>query len=361
MPTKLPGTHQFINPRSIPKDRDVCIISTMGAAVRIAGIAFAIATVLFGINLVISGSQAISPLVARAHNPFLGLALGIVLTAVIQSSSATTALTVTAVGGGLIPLEAAVPIIMGANIGTTFTPFLVAFSFFRNQDQYQRAIHTAGMHMWFNVSLVALLLPLELLAHPFQHFSHLDTITPPTNHSPLVFNPTFSLICGAFLILISVRIIAALLNTLMATTTHTLMERAPGRSFSLGVLVGTLITMMVQASTVTICSLLAFTVTRPIRQRDALALIVGANVGTTLLSLIVAFYLNTAAVQAALIHLFFNLIGAIALLCFPALRTLLLYAGTLNSRIAQLGYALSFFFLLSSYIIAPAIFILAAS
>ncbi|MCF4007246.1 Na/Pi symporter [Corynebacterium uropygiale] len=368
MSSPSPGTHQFINPRRIPEDRDAVVISGLGAALRIGGLILAILAVLLGLNLIVSGvedlgTQHFASLLEKAHNPIVGLAVGILITAVVQSSSASTALTVTAVGAGVIPLPAAVPVIMGANIGTTFTASLVAFSYADDREQFRRAVHTAGMHMWFNLLLVAMLLPLELLAQPLQRLTRLivdsDDLSDHTAHGLHLLDPVSSVILGALLILIAVRLISTLLRTLMATTTRTILRRHSRRQFSLSVLAGMLVTIAVQASTVTVCSLLPFTASRTMRQREALGVITGANVGTTLLALIIAIIapssLGGVAFQAALIHLAFNLVGAVLLLLIRPLRSVLLRLGTLNSHVADAGYVVSFIGLIAGYIILPAI------
>lgn len=366
MSSPSPGTHQFINPRRIPKEQDVVVISGLGAAVRIGGLVLAILAVLLGLNLIVSGvedlgTQQFSTLLEKAHHPVVGLAVGILITAVIQSSSATTALTVTAVGAGVIPLPAAIPVIMGANVGTTFTASLVAFSYIDNREQFRRAVRTAGMHMWFNLLLVGVLLPLELIAQPLQRITRVlvssKDLTEHSAHGLHLLNPVSNVIAGSLLILVSVRAISMLLRTLMATTTRTILRRHSRRQFGLSVLAGMLITIAVQASTVTVCSLLSFTASRTMRQREALGVIAGANVGTTLLTLIIALVspasLGGVALQAALVHLGFNLVGAVMLLIVRPLRGMVLRLGALNTRIADAGYAVSFVGLIVGYIVLP--------
>ena len=89
--------------------------------------------------------------------------MGILATVLVQSSSVTTVTIVGLVGSGIVPVEQAIPMIMGANIGTTVTNTLVALANLRNTEGFRRAFTAATMHDFFNVIAVAILLPLELL------------------------------------------------------------------------------------------------------------------------------------------------------------------------------------------------------
>ncbi len=104
-----------------------------------------------------------------AQNPFVGLLLGILVTSIVQSSSTTTALVVALVAGGAfgedhaaaIPL--AIPVIMGANVGTSVTNLLVSMAHVANRREFERAFSCAVVHDFFNLLSVAIFLPLEIL------------------------------------------------------------------------------------------------------------------------------------------------------------------------------------------------------
>ncbi len=103
-----------------------------------------------------------------AHNPFVGLFMGILITAVIQSSSTTSSLVVGLVAGGALgdnPAEAismAIPIIMGANIGTSVTNTIVSLAHIGRPEEFRRAFSTAIVHDFFNVMAVIIFFPLQL-------------------------------------------------------------------------------------------------------------------------------------------------------------------------------------------------------
>ena len=96
-----------------------------------------------------------------ASNPVMGLIIGMVCTALIQSSSTVTSIIVGMVAGGL-PITIAIPMMMGANIGTSITNTLVSLGHVAKKDEFQRAFNAATIHDFFNVLSVLIFLPLEM-------------------------------------------------------------------------------------------------------------------------------------------------------------------------------------------------------
>ncbi len=94
-------------------------------------------------------------------NPFTGLFIGLLITAMLQSSSTTTSLVVALVASGSITLQSAVPIIMGANIGTTITSTIVSLGFISKKKEFRRAVAAGTYHDFFNILTAAILFPLE--------------------------------------------------------------------------------------------------------------------------------------------------------------------------------------------------------
>src|SRR6056297_434502 len=137
----------------------LALIYLLLAAVSIIGDGFQIAT----------GGTAVQ-LFEFASNPLIALMVGIVATASIQSSSTVTSIIVGLVAGGL-PLSMAIPMIMGANIGTSLTSTIVSLGHVRNGEEFERAFSAATVHDSFNVLAVLLLFPIELLFHPLENIS----------------------------------------------------------------------------------------------------------------------------------------------------------------------------------------------
>ncbi|NMT50832.1 Na/Pi symporter, partial [Vibrio parahaemolyticus] len=106
-----------------------------------------------------------------AAHPVAGLMIGLVATALIQSSSTVTSIIVGLVAGGL-PVETAIPMVMGANIGTTVTNTLVSLGHVRCKEEFKRAFASATIHDFFNLLAVAIFLPLEMMFGILEKVSH---------------------------------------------------------------------------------------------------------------------------------------------------------------------------------------------
>ncbi|MCH7991834.1 MAG: Na/Pi symporter, partial [Gemmatimonadetes bacterium] len=124
---------------------------------------------LIGVNGLGAGFRALGEGVldsffAATENPFIGLMVGILATTLVQSSSVTTAMIVGLVAAPLnpIPIEHAVPMIMGANIGTTVTNTIASLAHIGRREEFRRAFAVATVHDFFNYLAVLVLLPLEL-------------------------------------------------------------------------------------------------------------------------------------------------------------------------------------------------------
>jgi sodium-dependent phosphate cotransporter len=132
-----------------------------------AQVFFALLLFIFAIDLLtvgvgnINGGIALEILNAT-KNPFISLFIGLLVTALIQSSSTVTASLVAIVASGNLTLQQAVPIVLGANIGTTLTSTLVSLSYLMNNKEFRRALSAGICHDIFNILTVILLLPLEI-------------------------------------------------------------------------------------------------------------------------------------------------------------------------------------------------------
>lgn len=108
------------------------------------------------------GGDFVDQVFSSVANPIAGLAAGVLATVLVQSSSVSTATIVGLVGSGVLPVEYAVPMVMGANIGTTVTNTLASLGHVRQSAYFERALAAASMHDYFNILSVAVLLPLEI-------------------------------------------------------------------------------------------------------------------------------------------------------------------------------------------------------
>ena len=108
------------------------------------------------------GAEYTDQLFQSISSPFAGLLVGTLATVLVQSSSVTTATIVGLVGSGFLSLEYAIPMVMGANIGTTVTNTLVSFGHVRREQEFKRAFAASTMHDFFNLIAVLALFPLQL-------------------------------------------------------------------------------------------------------------------------------------------------------------------------------------------------------
>lgn len=105
------------------------------------------------------------------QNPLIGLMVGVITTVVFQSSGAVTSVLVTIVGSGVLTVRQAIPIIMGANLGTSVTNTVVSLIVYRKKQNFEIAMTAGIVHDMYNMMSVVFMLPLELLFHPLEYSS----------------------------------------------------------------------------------------------------------------------------------------------------------------------------------------------
>ena len=252
---------------------------------------------LYGMNLMSSGLQKAAGnklrnfLSAMTSNPFKGVLTGIGITSVIQSSSATTVMVVSFVNAGLLTLAQAISVIMGANIGTTVTAWLVSW-------------------LGFKADISILAVPLMALGFIFS-ISKKDQRR---NISELIVG--FSLLfLGLSLMKNSVPDLSSNPEVL------SFIQGWQGHGFGsviIFLVFGTVLTLVLQSSSATMALTLIILNMGWIRFDMACAMVLGENIGTTITANIAAAVGNPSAKRAALAHTVFNLFGVIwALILFP--------------------------------------------
>ena len=125
--------------------------------------AFFLSIALIGDSFQFFGQGFAEGLLTTTANPFVGIFIGILATSLVQSSSTTTSMTVGLVAGGALTVEGAIPIIIGANIGTSVTNTLVSMGHISRPSEFRRAFAAATVHDFFNMIAVLVLFPLQLL------------------------------------------------------------------------------------------------------------------------------------------------------------------------------------------------------
>ncbi|WP_394281921.1 Na/Pi symporter [Corynebacterium sp.] len=333
-----PGTISTVFPLEEGTDR--VALSTAGKAVRIAVVVVAVFLLVLSVYLVALGVNELSATRAQrmfefAGHPIVALAVGVLATALVQSSSTVTTFTVAAVATGALDLSSAIPLILGANIGTTITPLLISFSYVRDKVAFRRAHSTAALHFWFNAIGVALVFPLEYFFGPARRL--LPEISLPDEQ--LWFGPVFeiatilpiyggwAILAGVVLLIVSIRLIDRQLKHLLTPLAWRVLGHTSHRSALAGFGGGLMLTLLIQASSATVSATLPFATAKLADARGYLAIITGANVGTTFIAVLAAFAtpgdFSDIALQAALVHVLFNVAGAIAVAIISPLRRLI--------------------------------------
>lgn len=212
-------------------------------------------------------------------SPFLGVLVGIFVTVLIQSSSGTSVITIGLVSAGLLTLRQAIGIIMGANIGTTITSFIIGF----------------------NISHFSL--PIIFLGAALLFFTKVKTL-----------NNAGRILFGFGGIFYALTLMSGAMEPLKYLPDFRVWTVNLSKNPVLGVFVGTLITMLVQASSATISILQNLYQEGLIDLKGALPVLFGDNIGTTITAIIAVIGSNTSAKRLAASHVMFNVIGTVIFL-----------------------------------------------
>jgi sodium-dependent phosphate cotransporter len=314
-------------------------------------------TFLVGVALLEAGIASLGAgfqqgLLERVSNPISGLFAGILATVLVQSSSVSTSTIVGLVGAGTLTLPAAVPMIMGANIGTTVTNTLASLGSIRRPEDFRRAFASATMHDFFNLLAVAVLLPLELAtgfltylateltellrgtevaapgSSPIRRAVELpvDTISAviDADDSGGVLAGVLFLAAGLGLIFLALGLITKNMRKLVAGSVERAMNRVVGRGGgAIGILVGIGVTVAVQSSTITTSILVPLVAAGILTLPNAYPITLGANVGTTITALLASLaVLRPEGLTIALVHTLFNVTAIALVYPVPAVRLL---------------------------------------
>lgn len=317
------------------------------------------------------------------ENPFMGLIIGILATTLVQSSSVTTSLIVGLVAAPASPLPVAnaVPMIMGANIGTTVTNSIVSLGHMGRPDEFRRAFAVATCHDFFNYLAVAMLLPLELATGFLQRSAtalsaYVTSFGGAAYESPikgalkaglrpikgaigvLFENPRLEavllILVSGVLIFTALVLLVKVMRSSLQTRVELFVSRALDVSPLLAMLVGIVVTVMVQSSSITTSLLVPLAGAGILTLYQAFPITIGANIGTTVTALLAALAATgpnaQAAVTIALVHLLFNVSATLLIYPFKPIREIPLRAArrlalaAVRSRRWALVYVLGLFY-----------------
>ena len=330
------------------------------------------------------GKDIAEQIMTVTSNPFIGLFVGLLATALVQSSSTTTSMIVAIVASGSLSLQNAVPMIMGANIGTSVTSTIVALGHLGKKEEFKKAISAATVHDFFNLLVVAVLFPLEYftgflsnagagiagffysepVTESTKMFSILGVTVKPVAKfiiSLLDKNVLLVLLASMTMLFFSLRGFTVVLKKLLVGDSQKNLEKyvfgSPLKSLGWGL--G--ITAAVQSSSVTTSVTVPLIAANKISLRKAFPFLMGANIGTTITALIAASTQTEAALSVAFCHLLFNFIGVLVLFPIPIFRNLPIWFSETLGKATEQYRVVGFAYVLVTFFVIPFVIIYATS
>ncbi len=291
---------------------------------------FILSITLFGDAFKLFGNDFAISLLETTSHPIVGLFIGILATSIIQSSSTTTTIVVGMVAVGAISIEGAIPIVMGANIGTTITNTIVSLTHITHGEEFKRAFAGAIVHDIFNLLSVAILLPLQIFtnflgrmalfmekvlenAWGLSFGSPIKAIAKPVTTviiDLLGHNGWLAAIVAIVLLFVALRYMVKTLQSLVLSRVEGFFHRYIFKTTFRALMLGVIITALVQSSSITTSLMVPLVGAGVLSLRRVYPFTLGANVGTTITAILAALVTSqSAALAVALAHLMFNICG----------------------------------------------------
>jgi len=303
---------------------------------------------LLAVGLIGSGFKAATEDHARelfeyASNPIMGLIIGMVCTALIQSSSTVSSIIVAMVAGGL-PITIAIPMMMGANIGTSITNTIVSLGHVADKEEFQRAFNAATIHDFFNIFAVLVFLPLEIAFGLLEHISAfmvsiaqsfsgtggsafnpikaatspvIDAVKTMLDSTPEIVAGLAKISLGLLLIIMSITYMGKVMKSLMVGRAREIIQNSLGRGAISGITSGTVVTVLVQSSSTTTSLMVPLVGNGVVTARAIYPFTLGANIGTCITALIAALAIEgpnaLLALQIAFVHLVYNSLAVLVI------------------------------------------------
>ena len=313
------------------------------------------------------GSDVLDSFFTATENPLVGLIVGLLATTVMQSSSVTTAMVVALVAApeNALPLANAVPMIMGANMGTTITSTIVSLAHAGRQEEFRRAFPVAVCHDFFNLIAVLVLLPLELMTGYLRRTaivlaSVVEGVGGVTYTSPLktalgnglaplealgrsLFSAqagqaVFLIVASGLLIFSSLYLLVKVMRAAAHGRVEVMVTGVLDSSALLSIFIGLIVTVMVQSSSITTSLLVPLAAAGLLTLPQAFPVTLGANLGTTVTAFLAALAVSgpnaAAGLEIALVHLLFNLSGIALVYPVAAIRQVPLRLALALTRVA---------------------------
>jgi len=387
-------------------------LNIFGILITLYGFLFSLG--LMGDSFKILGGKTAGELFQNITNPISGLMIGILATVLVQSSSTSTSVVVGMVGADIINVQTAIPIIMGANIGTSVTNSIVSIGQMGDVIQRERAFSGAVVHDFFNIMCVLLFLPLECISHFIYYWSdfltkHIKDYDGGTFKSPLkvIVSPLIKLIiqvdkkkikkisqneissqeagslikggfmegmndgvAGSICLGVSLLLLCIFLYGLVTFLKNTLQGMGDkcinySLRFSntcyggyLNILIGALLTISVQSSSVTTSAITPLVGLGIVSLEQMYPITLGANIGTTCTGLLAAMVTGKInALQIALCHLSFNIFGVLLFYPIEMIRNIPIEYAKFYGKVAKKYKWFPLIHIISTFVICPLVFL----
>jgi len=333
------------------------------------------------------GKGFVDGLFEGVSNPIGGLFVGLLATVLVQSSSVSTSVIVGLVASGVVDADDAVPMIMGANLGTTVTNTLASLGHVRRDMEFRRAFAAATVHDFFNILAVAVFLPIELATGYLSDTAGWITervlgSSGASFKSPLkaaVKKPAgmvkdllvdlgaqgnwkggLMIVIGLAFIFLALAYITKNMRLLVADRVEAAINRALGAgSGVVAILLGAIITISVQSSSITTSVLVPLAASGVLTLENIYPVTLGANVGTTVTALLAALATgNPAAVTVAIVHTLFNISGILVFYPLQALRRIPIRLSTALADIAAERRSTAIAYAIGMFVVVPLVVVL---
>ena len=323
------------------------------------------------------GSGFAETVLTTTSNPFIALFIGVFATVLFQSSSTTTSLIVGMVSSGTLTISSSIPMVMGANIGTTVTNTIVSIGHISKGKEFKRAFAASTVHDFFNILAVIIVFPIEMLFHPLQKtsewfalqlFGKIENIDVLQAKSPIKlavksgakFVQKFSFDNDVVYLLISVSITFLMLYSIVKLLRSLVLKKIEGffdqyifNTAIKAMVFGVILTIMVQSSSITTSLVVPLAGAGVLTLRQIFPFTLGANIGTTVTALLAAITGTVSALVAAFSHLLFNITGILVIYGIPLLRNIPLRLAENMADIAVSKKYIPILYLITIFILIP--------
>lgn len=321
--------------------KETWVICAQVALLALVLYVFLVSIGLLGAAFKLFGKDFAQQVIQTTANPLVGLFAGILATTLVQSSSTTTSIVVGMVAAGALTIETAIPVIMGANIGTSVTNTLVSMGHITRKVEFKRALAGATVHDFFNLLAVVILLPLEIAygylrwlasasAEVFVGFggmklsSPLKAVVKPAVgmlKGTLGENAILCLIVAIILMYLSLKFLVDLAKGIVIQRSGRFLNRYLFGAPMIAMAFGAVMTVLVQSSSITTSLIIPLIGAGILTLEQVFPFTLGANIGTTVTAMLASLATgNIAAITVAFAHLFFNLSGIAFVYPFAPIR-----------------------------------------